>query len=95
LAPRGTFGFVGVPPASAANLGLPGTLRDAMRNGFTYRGIIEGDSDPDAFLPQLMSLYLAGRFPFDRLITTYPLADINRAVDEQRRSLCVKPVLLP
>ncbi|TCW84090.1 NAD(P)-dependent alcohol dehydrogenase [Burkholderia sp. SRS-46] len=95
LAPRGTFGFVGVPPASAANLGLPGTLRDAMRNGFTYRGIIEGDSDPDAFLPQLMSLYLAGRFPFDRLITTYPLADINRAVDEQRRGLCVKPVLLP
>lgn len=95
LGPRGTFGFVGVPPANAANLGLPGTLREVMRKGFIYRGIIEGDSEPDEFLPQLMSLYLAGRFPFDRLIKTYPLADINRAVAEQRQGLCVKPVLMP
>ncbi|AQV98398.1 NAD(P)-dependent alcohol dehydrogenase [Cupriavidus necator] len=95
LAPRGTFGFVGVPPAHATNLGLPGTLREAMRGGFTYRGIIEGDSDPDVFIPQLMSLYLAGRFPFDRLVKTYPLAEINRAVAEQKQGLCVKPVLLP
>ncbi|WP_354673913.1 NAD(P)-dependent alcohol dehydrogenase [Cupriavidus alkaliphilus] len=95
LAPRGTFGFVGVPPANASNLGLPGTLREVMRAGFTYRGIIEGDSDPDIFIPQLMSLYLEGRFPFDKLVTTYSLADINRAVEEQQQGLCVKPVLLP
>lgn len=95
LAPRGTFGFVGLPPAHAADLGLPGTLREAMRGGFTYRGIIEGDSDPDSFIPQLMDLYLQGRFPFDRLVTTYPLAEINRAVAEQKQGLCVKPVLLP
>ncbi|MNR68680.1 Aryl-alcohol dehydrogenase [compost metagenome] len=66
-----------------------------MRGGFTYRGIIEGDSDPDVFIPQLMALYLEGRFPFDRLVKTYPLADINRAVAEQKQGLCVKPVLLP
>ena len=95
LAPRGTFGFVGVPPAHASTLGLPGTLREVMRGGFTYRGIIEGDSDPDVFIPQLMSLYLVGRFPFDRLIKTYPLSEINRAVAEQKQGLCVKPVLLP
>jgi aryl-alcohol dehydrogenase len=95
LAPRGTFGFVGSPPANAINMGLPGTLREAMRSGFTYRGIIEGDSDPDIFIPQLMSLYLDGRFPFDRLVKTYPLSEINRAVAEQQQGLCVKPVLLP
>lgn len=95
LAPKGTFGFVGVPPAHAADLALPGTLREAMRSGFTYRGIIEGDSDPDTFIPQLMALHLQGRFPFDRLVTTYPLADINRAVAEQQQGLCIKPVLLP
>lgn len=95
LAPRGTFGFVGVPPAHATSLGLPGTLREVMRGGFTYRGIIEGDSDPDVFIPQLMALYLEGRFPFGRLVKTYPLAEINRAVAEQKQGLCVKPVLLP
>lgn len=95
LAPRGTFGFVGVPPAAARELGLPGTLLTAMGNGYTYRGIIEGDSDPDQFIPELMELHLQGRFPFDKLIKTYPLAEINRAIAEQQQGLCTKPVLLP
>lgn len=95
LAPKGSFGFVGVPPAHASNMGLPGTLREIMRGGFTFRGIIEGDSDPDTFIPELMAHYLAGRFPFDRLVTTYPLADINRAVADQLQGLCIKPVLIP
>lgn len=94
LAPRGTFGFVGVPPFAAMDLKLPGTLVGAMQGGFTFRGIIEGDSDPEVFIPQLMALYLEGRFPFDKLITTYPLLDINRAVREQHEGLCIKPVLL-
>lgn len=95
LAPRGTFGFVGVPPLTAMDLKLPGTLLGAMQAGFTFRGIIEGDSDPDVFIPQLMALYLEGRFPFDKLVKTYPLADINQAVSDQHQGLCVKPVLLP
>jgi aryl-alcohol dehydrogenase len=94
LAPRGTFGFVGVPPFTAMDLKLPGTLLGAMQGGFTFRGIIEGDSEPDVFIPQLMSLYMEGRFPFDKLIKTYPLADINRAIQEQCEGLCVKPILL-
>lgn len=95
LAPRGTFGFVGIPPSTARDLGLPGTLLTAMGNGFTYRGIIEGDSDPDQFIPQLMALHLQGRFPFDKLTKTYPLAEINLAIAEQQQGLCTKPVLLP
>lgn len=95
LAPRGTFGFVGVPPASAMDAKLPGTLLDAMQGGFTYRGIIEGDSDPDVFIPELMGLYLAGQFPFDRLAKTYPLDKINEAIAEQQQGACVKAVLLP
>ncbi len=95
LAPRGTFGFVGVPPANARDTGLPGKLLQAMQGGFTYRGIIEGDSDPDVFLPQLMALYLDGRFPFDRLTKTYPLAQINQAIADQHQGRCVKAVLLP
>lgn len=95
LAPRGTFGFVGVPPASALGTPLPGTLVAAMGSGFTYRGIVEGDSDPDVFIPELIAHYRAGRFPFDRMVTRYPLADINRAVREQHDGLCVKAMLIP
>jgi aryl-alcohol dehydrogenase len=95
LAPRGTFGFVGVPPGNARDLKLPGRLLQAMQGGFTYRGIIEGDSDPDTFLPELMALYLQGRFPFDRLATTYPLSQINQAIADQHQGTCLKAVLLP
>ncbi len=95
LAKRGQFGFVGIPPAAAIDLKLPGTLMGAMRNGWTFRGIIEGDSDVDGFLAELMAEYLAGRFPFDRMVTRYPLSQINRAIADQHAGLCLKPVLIP
>lgn len=93
LATRGTFGFVGLP--SAMDTKLPGLLVQVMQGGFTYRGIIEGDSEPDEFIPLLMRLHLEGRLPFDRLVTRYPFAQINEAIAAQHRGECVKAVLLP
>jgi len=94
LAPQGVFGFVGVPKAADFGMKLPSTMLNVISRGYTYKGIIEGDSEPDEFIPQLIELYRTGRFPFDRLIKTYPLGAINRAVAEQRDGLCVKAVLL-
>lgn len=93
LAARGTFGFVGLP--AARETVLPGLLVEVMRGGFTYRGIVEGDSEPDEFIPQLMRLHTEGRLPFDRLVKTYPLAAINEAIADQHRGACVKAVLIP
>jgi len=56
-------------------------------------GIVEGESVPDVFIPQLIELYRQGRFPFDRLITFYPLDDINKAVEDSEEGKTVKPVL--
>ncbi|MGG7567071.1 NAD(P)-dependent alcohol dehydrogenase [Rhodovulum sp. DZ06] len=95
LAKRGQFGFVGIPPAAQIDLKLPGTLMGAMRNGWTFRGIIEGDSDVDGFLAELMDEYLAGRFPFDRMVARYPLSKINEAVADQHAGRYLKPVLIP
>jgi aryl-alcohol dehydrogenase len=69
-------------------------MMTVMTFGHTVKGIIEGDSEPDVFIPQMMELYREGKFPFDRLIRTYPFAEINRAVVEQHRGDCVKVVLL-
>ncbi len=62
--------------------------------GRTVRGIIEGDSLPDIFIPQLIELYLQGHFPFDRLIKHYALNEINQAVQDSERGDTLKPVLL-
>jgi aryl-alcohol dehydrogenase len=57
------------------------------------RGIIQGDSIPDIFIPRLIDLYLQGRFPFDRLIKFYNLEVINQACADAEAGGVLKPVL--
>lgn len=95
LRSRGTFGFLGVPPMSDADAPLPGSLRQVMGGGFSYRGIVEGDSDPDEFIPELVEHFLAGRLPYNRFTERYALADINKAVHDQETGRCVKACLVP
>ncbi|MEU5877122.1 NAD(P)-dependent alcohol dehydrogenase [Spirillospora sp. NPDC047279] len=63
--------------------------------GRTVKGIIEGDAVPQLFIPKLAELWRQGRFPFDRLIETYPLEQINQAEADTTSGKVVKPVLLP
>src|SRR3546814_3949981 len=58
-------------------------LTQLMGSGLTIRGINTGDSEPDVFIPQLIDLYRQGRMPFDKLMKTYRLEDINHAVHDQ------------
>ncbi len=91
LAPKAVFGIVGVAPPETP---LPGDVNTAMTFGHTVKGIIEGDSDPDVFLPELIAHFRAGRLPFDRMVRTYPFAQINEAIAAQHRGECVKIVLV-
>ena len=92
LGSMGTLGVVGIAPPGTP---VPGELTGLMTFGQSIRGIIEGDSDPDAFIPELIDHYRAGRLPFDRLIKTYPLTQINQAIADQHAGRCVKVVLIP
>ena len=85
----GVCGLIG-----AAALGTEATFdMNTILFGRTVRGIIEGDSVPDIFIPRLLELYTQGRFPIDRLIRQYPLADINRAAEDSEQGRVWKPVL--
>jgi len=64
-----------------------------LQNGRTVRGVIQGDSMPQDFIPQLVDYIMAGRFPVEKMITFYPLADINRAASESSAGATIKPVL--
>jgi len=91
LAPKAVFGIVGVAPPETP---LPGDVNTAMTYGHTVKGIIEGDSDPDVFLPELVAHFRGGRLPFDRMVKTWPFSQINEAIAAQHRGECVKVVLL-
>ncbi|MDX1522939.1 MAG: NAD(P)-dependent alcohol dehydrogenase, partial [Anaerolineae bacterium] len=61
--------------------------------GRSLQGIVQGDSVPDVFIPRLIDLYMQGRFPFDRLISFYPLSAINQACKDAQTGKAIKPVL--
>ncbi len=90
LRPRGRCGVVG---ASKPGTTLELDANDLMQNCKQVRGIIEGDSVPDLFIPHLVELYMQGRFPFDRLVKVYPLEQINEAARDSEQGLTIKPVI--
>jgi aryl-alcohol dehydrogenase len=89
LRPTGTLGLVA--RLHAALPLEPGTLD----RGRAVRHICEGDAVPALSIPRLIGLWRAGRFPFDQLIRTYPLTEVNEAERDCDAGRVVKPVLLP
>lgn len=87
----GSLGLVGVPPLTDT-LGI--STIGVISKGLTVRGIVEGDSEPHRFIPELIELYKQGRFPFDRLIKRYPFERINEAVDASLNGEAIKPLLV-
>ena len=92
MAQRGHLGMVGVPSNAEAALSV--NLLQKQSRGLTFSGIVEGDSDPDTFIPELIELYEQGKFPFDKLITTMPFDQINQAIEAQASGEAVKVVLV-
>ena len=90
LAPLGVCGVIGAPPLGT-EVGLD--INDVLIPGKTVRGIVEGDSVPDVFIPRLIELYDRGRFPFDRLIEFYDLKGVNQAAEDSEEGSVLKPVL--
>jgi aryl-alcohol dehydrogenase len=89
LAPGGTCVLLG-----SARKGTDVTFEmPLLQNGRTVRGVIQGDSVPKEFIPLLVDHIIAGRFPVEKMITFYPLADINRAAAESSKGKAIKPVL--
>lgn len=90
---RGKLVIAGVPLDPTSELGVP--ILPLVSLGQSVVGMVAGDSVPADFIPRLVALFRAGRLPFDRLITRYPLDRINDAVADHSSGRCVKAVLVP
>lgn len=92
LAAGGTCGVIGAAPSGDAALTF--NYRDFLVSSKRVVGIIEGDSDPRAFIPRLVTMMKGGTLPLERLVATYRFSDINRALDDLNTGRVVKPVLV-
>ncbi len=91
LLPNGLLGLVGASPLDAI---LPVNIMSMLLRGVGIKAILEGDSDPQTFIPELVRMHQTGRFPFDRLIRTFPFTEINVAVAASASGEVIKPVLV-
>jgi len=66
---------------------------DLMKVSKSLVGVVLGDTNPKVFIPELLSLYKAGRFPFDKLISFYDFDDIDKAIDDSHTGKAIKAVL--
>lgn len=89
LAMNGTAGFVAAPRGEWSP-----KMFAMLAGGRQLRGILGGDAHPGLFLPKLADYWRQGRFPFDRLLTFYPFAEIDRAFADAHSGKAIKPVLL-
>lgn len=92
LALRAT-GAAAIVGASKPGAVLDLDANDLMQGAKSIRGVVEGDSIPDVFIPQLVDLYLAGRFPFDKLVKFYSLDQINEAAADSEKGGTLKPII--
>lgn len=88
LAPLGRCGVIGVGPSAEMSFDWRSVL-----NGRTIIGIIGGGAIPQVFVPELLRLHAAGRFPVHEVVEHFPFERIGEAVDAARRGTVGKAVL--
>ena len=64
-----------------------------LQNGRSVRGVMQGESLPEVFVPQMIEHMLAGRMPIERIVTHYAIDDINQAAADAIAGKTIKPLL--
>jgi aryl-alcohol dehydrogenase len=90
LASRGQMAMLAVTAPGTEISFNPNTLL----GGRALKGAVEGDADPQGFIPWLIGRHLAGRFDHAALVTEYKFSAINEAVADMAAGRVVKPVLV-
>lgn len=88
LRARGVMAVVGVGPDMTLNI-----HDDLIPPNRTIMGVVEGDSIPKLFIPELIDYYKAGKFPFDKLIKLYSFDQLNEAIEDMNSGETIKPII--
>jgi aryl-alcohol dehydrogenase len=90
----GTGGTVALVGAPAPGTEVSFEVGASLLKGWHFRTIIEGDSVPQVFIPQLIQLWQQGKFPLEKLSRTFAFTDINNAFDASASGEVIKPILV-
>jgi aryl-alcohol dehydrogenase len=91
LAFRGTLVAVG---NTTFGTEAPFEIGESQVKGWTFRMNVQGSSVYQVFIPRLIELWKQGRFPYDKLVKTYPFADINQGFEDSANGSTIKPIVV-
>jgi aryl-alcohol dehydrogenase len=93
LAALGLRGKLALISMNSLDAVLPVPLMGAVGRGVTIRGINMGDSVPKTFIPKLIDLIMAGKFPLQKLVKYYRFDELNQALEDQDHGHAIKPIV--
>lgn len=91
IAVRGTVALVG---AARPGTEVSFEIGASLVKGWTFKTVVQGSSVPQVFIPQLIELWKAGQFPFEKLVSNYSLDQINEGFADSKNGVTVKPVIV-
>ncbi|SNT69863.1 MULTISPECIES: NAD(P)-dependent alcohol dehydrogenase [unclassified Psychrobacter] len=89
----GILGKIAVVGAPQLGTNAEFDVNDLLLGGKSIIGVVEGSSSPKKFIPELVTLYQQGKFPFDKLIKFYDFKDINQAAIDSHEGITLKPIV--
>jgi len=91
LGVRGTVALVG---AAKPGTEVAFEVGASLVKGWIFKTVVQGSSVPRVFIPRLIQLWKAGRFPFEKLVGDYRLEDINQGFEDSKSGKTIKPVII-
>jgi aryl-alcohol dehydrogenase len=91
LAVRGTLVAVG---NTTFGTEAPFEIGESQVKGWAFKMNVQGSSVYPVFIPWLIELWKQGRFPFEKLVKSYPFADINKGFEDSASGSTIKPIVV-
>ncbi len=67
---------------------------DLLSASKCLNGVIEGDSVPQEFIPEMVDLYRSGKFLLDKMVKFYQSEEINEAIKDSVNGNTIKPIIV-
>lgn len=69
------------------------SMADHMNSGRQIIGCVQGDAVPQTYVREIVSWYLDGKFPVEKLVRLYPIEEWQQALEDMQDGTAIKPVM--
>lgn len=69
-------------------------IHEFMVSGKQFMGVVEGDVNPQEYVPRMIQWVKDGSLPLQKIIKFYPAEDFERGIGDMQSGQTIKPVIL-